>query len=69
MQLSEDKQKEYLEHPSRCPVCNSGELEGGSYQGDGNHIFQNIHCLNCGALWDDVYTLTGIDDVKTKEEQ
>jgi len=45
---------------NRCPNlnCFSDQLEGGSYDHTGNVIIHEIACLNCGAEWDNIYTLT-----------
>lgn len=52
----------------KCPFCGSVELEGGSYDFDGD-VTLEVSCNDCHASWKDVYTLTAmIDIVQPKEE-
>jgi len=49
---------------SKCPVCDSTSITGcGSIELD-DGAWQNVECENCGATWTDIYTLTGITDLK-----
>ena len=50
---------------TRCPVCQSTRLDGGSVEIDGTAASQEIWCMNCGASWTDIYTLTGYTDLDT----
>ena len=50
---------------TRCPVCQSTQLEGGSVNIDGGVASQDIWCKTCGASWNDTYTLTGYTDLDT----
>lgn len=61
---SEDELKEkYLRTEGLlCPVCNSNDLETGSKNYDTRYHWQSIECQGCGATWDDVYTLTGMEN-------
>ena len=51
----------YVKHRyGSCPYCGKGNIEGESYDGDGNTIGQDVSCPDCGRAWTDVYTLTDI---------
>ena len=50
---------------TRCPVCQSTELEGSSVDIDGGDASQEIWCRTCGARWIDTYALTGYTDLDT----
>lgn len=43
-----------------CPKCERSNLETGKMEIDAGGAFQEIVCEDCGATWDDCYTLTGI---------
>ena len=43
-----------------CPYCKAFEIEGGSFDFDGNQVFQEVSCLVCEKTWVDVYTLTDV---------
>ena len=38
-----------------CPLCNSGQIEGGNIQIDGKEAWQPVSCLKCGGQWTEVY--------------
>jgi hypothetical protein len=60
--LTAEEQAEYIKHRSgTCPWCKHDEIEGDSYDYEGDTVAQRIRCLHCGREWDDVYTLTGIE--------
>jgi hypothetical protein len=61
-------QRQYLEQSGSCPVCQSQEIEGDSYEGDGDAIYMKITCLSCEATWQDVYRLTGYCELQDKDE-
>ena len=58
--LNPEREAAYLENSQRCPFCQSGRLEGdGDTDYDGDLIFKNISCRNCGRQWHDEYRLSG----------
>lgn len=63
--LTEKQKRAYINNYGKCPYCGSWELDGDSYDADGNLIVQQIHCLACQRYWNDVYTLTGIEEVQS----
>ena len=60
-------QMEYLQSPSTCPCCGSDEITGGCVEIDGSSASQAVSCHSCGANWNDIYKLTGYDDLDTSE--
>ena len=69
MPLSKKKEKAYVRSGgSKCPECNSDQIEGGHMEIDGPTAWQSITCLDCNATWDDIYQLIGISDFETGKE-
>ena len=61
---------EYLKHPDQCPVCKSSDIRGDSFDMgcyEVCSIAQRIHCSNCDSYWDDVYQLTGIENLTERD--
>ena len=52
-------QKEYLDSPSRCPHCDSDDIEGGHVTIDSGGASQTVSCLKCDSAWVDDYQLIG----------
>ena len=44
-----------------CPKCQSHQTEGDSVDFGGDYCTQRMYCLDCEAVWFDVYTLTSIE--------
>ena len=58
----EERQRWYLDKKgSQCPFCESDAIEGGSLQVDGDTVWQQINCIECDAVWDDVYYLREVE--------
>ena len=58
----EERQRWYLDKKgSQCPFCESDAIEAGSLHADGDIVWQQITCIECDAVWDDVYHLREID--------
>ena len=56
-------QKEYAAKGGLvCPHCGSKDLVGHQVDLDVNGVFQEVTCQACGAMWTDVYKLTGFDN-------
>lgn len=59
MILSHEEVEEYLETDgSICPFCKSDNITTGSFNGEG--VYQDVICLDCGEYWKDIYQLVGI---------
>ncbi len=52
---------------AKCPNCKGGQLEGGSVDTGLPGAYQEMRCLECGAGWNDLYTLAGFADLVTEE--
>jgi len=58
---SKEKIEAYLKNDSKCPWCNSKNiLAYDKIKLYSACAWQPIMCGNCGAEWEDKYTLTGI---------
>jgi len=55
--------EEYLENPGNCPFCNSDQIEGDSWDFDGDPS-QPIYCTDCKSEWHDLYKLVGFDPIE-----
>jgi len=64
----EEMAEEYLINMGfKCPCCSSDNIEGGALDADNvesNCIVIPVECNECGAKWNDIYTLTGCEDIK-----
>ena len=56
-------QKDYIRDPSFCPVCGSKEISAGQASPDLTSLYQEVECLTCHAVWNDIYTLTDMEIV------
>ena len=47
-----------------CPNCGSPHINSeDGIDADGGCAWQNVYCEDCDARWQDVYTLTGYDNL------
>ena len=60
--LTEEQKKEYLENSVLCPFCKSDDIETGQRDFGNNQIWQNVWCHDCGKRWQDIYTLTNVEE-------
>ena len=59
----EQKQKYFETGGGQCPFCRSKEIEGtGDMETDSDWMTNRIECLTCGKTWDDIYTLSDIEE-------
>lgn len=54
-------------HGAFCPACQSSDIEGGTFEADNNYAWRRVKCLRCGASWNDVYKLTGYNNLMLPE--
>lgn len=47
--------------------CRSDNIEGGEINIDAGACAQKVHCNDCGAAWEDTYSLTGYTGLDTSE--
>lgn len=52
--------QEYIDQGgTKCPYCNSYDIEGQEINIDAGSVWQDVICHQCGQEWQDTYTLTG----------
>jgi hypothetical protein len=68
--ITNEKAQAYVDGGnSCCPWCDSEQIQGcGGVEVDDGIASQKIDCLNCSAMWTDIYTLTSISYFKNGEE-
>lgn len=54
------KVEEYINCDSTCPWCDSEDISSGDAQFDSSIAWRDVWCEECGAEWQDCYTLTHI---------
>lgn len=48
---------------SRCPWCDSNNISAdANVKVEGGSAWQTINCADCGQRWNDLYTLTGVEE-------
>ena len=47
-----------------CPVCGSVEVTGGFVEVLDDTAWQTVDCDDCGSSWEDVFTLSGQENVR-----
>lgn len=62
----EKRSQEYVNDDGfLCPICKKGPIfADGSVEVDGGVAYQGITCESCGASWNDIYRLIGIEGLK-----
>lgn len=63
--------EEYLDGerlPNLCPFCRSFEVDGEGVDIQGRRAVQQVMCLECEAVWLDIYDLAGYDVVSGPSE-
>ena len=55
--------EEYINNGgNNCPCCGSGNLgTEDNVQVDSGSAWQKVHCNDCGAIWNDIWSLTGYE--------
>jgi hypothetical protein len=61
--LSTEQYYDYMQsRGSFCPVCKSTNILGtGEHRADGEWHSNEVECLACGSIWDDIYTLSDVE--------
>ena len=66
LELNPQQKELYVLHDgTKCPYCESNEIEGSSMDVDGNTAWQKITCLGCDKEWNDIYTLTNLVELES----
>lgn len=61
--------EEYVETGGlQCPYCRSDEIAGQSFDGEGRHVWSEVHCNECKADWVDIYTLASFEKLGGEDE-
>lgn len=58
--ISSWKRRYLKDEGSLCPICRSGQIEGGSFDFEGNSVSQRVCCLECDNEWVDIYILSDV---------
>lgn len=60
--------KQYVEKNGViCPVCLSNRISSEHVELDGSYGLANVECKDCGATWQDVFYLTGYENLVLPE--
>lgn len=60
--MTPEQKKQYLVSPNHCPFCNSDNISAYYFEADGS--YQKIECYTCGKKWNDIYTLTDVEEIE-----
>ena len=60
--MTEAQKKKYLENPTQCPMCESGDIVAGHADFDGTVCSQSVECEDCGYKWQDIYRLSDVEE-------
>ena len=52
-----------------CLECGSADVEGGPFDSDNGHAWQDVACVDCSAEWRDVYQLHKVDVTNEGDER
>lgn len=67
--LTQEQMDDYLANSVRCPYCKDYDISAeGSLEFDEDVITRTIGCTRCGAQWDEVFTITGIIEIQSPEQ-
>ncbi len=63
--LTAEQQRQYLaRRGNACPWCGRPEIEGtGKTNSDADWHENEVECKSCGAVWLDIYTISGVQGV------
>ena len=64
MELTEKQKELHVEEGGKvCPYCRSHGISGGAVTVEGRKAWQEVECDECGHIWTDEYTLSGITEL------
>lgn len=61
--MNETQRKAYLEDSSKCPFCQSYQIEGSSVEISNDRAYQTVSCNDCDKRWTDIYKLSDVEEV------
>ena len=60
--LTETEKQAYIKTGyNGCPKCKGINCNGGLFDADGNQVWQELRCIDCGFEYRDIYTLTDLE--------
>jgi formate dehydrogenase maturation protein FdhE len=64
MELTRVKKEEYIDRiGTMCPYCGSAKTIDGNITDKGSYCLRNMSCYDCHKQWNDIYTLTDIEEI------
>jgi uncharacterized Zn finger protein len=62
--------EQYIEHGAmHCPNCGSLEISAEQARTEYTTAWASVECHECGAMWEDVYTLTTYENLTIPEKE
>jgi len=61
--MNETQKKAYLNDSTKCPFCQSNQIEGSSVEISNNRAYQTVSCNDCDKRWSDIYTLSDVEEL------
>ena len=58
--MTKKQKATYLRNPTRCPLCGSDAITADCIEADAATAWSIVSCADCGASWQDIYTLTDV---------
>lgn len=68
IEVTQELDEKYLEHPNNCPVCDSENINGSHIEAGDEAAWREISCLDCGAEWTERFELTGVSNLHIRED-
>ena len=70
IEITEQRQKDYLKDPDRCPVCHSSTITVKSDSADWSDkdAWRSAFCRNCNSQWVECFKLWKIDNLENSED-
>ncbi len=68
--LTTEEQQKYLDDDAQyCPYCHSDDLGYDKLNFESGSTWQDVTCLECNRIWQDVYKLVEVSDEFTFDEE
>ena len=61
--MTPEQKKKYLESPFHCPFCGSENIHADRFECSDGGAYQPVLCSSCHKKWNDIYTLTDVEEV------
>jgi transposase-like protein len=53
---------------NKCPSCQSENISAEDFEPEGAHAWRPVSCDDCGASWNETYSLTGYSELEPANE-